>query len=93
MTIHSCTTRSSERPRLAGEEVFAFLTATEGPTLLLELIHAYSRKSGSSVVFGFIMMCFMDWYCCVNDVWFDSFYGWSVVEILYEIGSTVGIRL
>ena len=80
------TERAADLARLALEAVVALFTAGENTALLLEISHAYSWESRSSVVLGSVVVDFVDRDGGVDDNRLDGFY--EGVRVQDNVGQT-----
>jgi len=58
----------------AVEAIVTLLTTGERAALVLELVHAHGRKSGSSMMLGSVVVNLMDWNSRVNDMRLNSLF-------------------
>lgn len=81
MTVHSHFTRveiTIEVLRLAWEEILSLIATLESSARFLEVTHGDWRKGRSGVMFGFVVMHFVDWDGGVDNMRLDGFYLLSV---------------
>jgi len=76
---------STNRARLTTKSIAAFLTTAKGSSIFGEFAHADRGELGSVVVFGLIIVDFVDRNCGVYNRWLDSFLFHHRLNILMDM--------